>query len=276
MLDPGRYYRATSLRGAVELTRYANLAALAGGSFSISGVLRPLETIVDVQNVPELRRQEHTEFGVEFGTALTVQEVVANEYLSLKVRRALTRAVPRHQWACVTLGETLRGRHHPMLREWLAVLLALNACVERLEFDTDLSGWDDFARLSSTGLLDNGFLMTLMIPELRPNQRLEVKYIAPTPDDPALVSAAALINWNEDGTVESARIVVCGASAEPVVLTPSWLNNQLLYLGNIAKIVKDINQQIERDCSRSCLGLEQRHVMVKRCVGQALMAANAR
>jgi CO/xanthine dehydrogenase FAD-binding subunit len=276
MLDPGRYYRVSSLRAAVRLARLANLAALADGEYSLSGVLRPLETVVDMKSVPEMRRQTVTESGLVVGAEITLREFLEHDELLPAMRDALTRAVPRHLWGYLTLRETLNARHHPMLREWLAALMALNICVERLEFDAYEPRWDEVERLIYTGLLDDGLITALLFPTPNPDQRLAIGYVAASSLDPACISAAVLVNWHEDHTViESARIVVCGASAEPVILSPEWLIDQPFCVEMVNRVIDAINHQLEVGSSRPCLYWEQRQVMVERCVQQAFEGVKA-
>ncbi len=275
MLDPGRYYRATSLRNAIMLMRRANLAALADGDLTLGGAVRPLNRLVDMYNVPEMRRQERTESGLVFGAALTLREVAATSDLLPELHRTLTRAVPRQMWDSLTLDETLRGRHHELLREWWAALLALNASVEWHELDGYEPCWEEFERLSYTGHLDNGLIIALCIPALHPDQRLKVAYEAPAAGEPALVAAAALVTWNDDDTVESVRLAVCGASTEPIVPLLDWLRGSRLHRHDIASVVEAISEQFALDRTRPGLYSDRRQVWLKRCVTQVLAAASA-
>jgi CO/xanthine dehydrogenase FAD-binding subunit len=273
MATSGFYQRPVTIEHAARLVKQASLLSLTGGFLTLTGGQLPFELMIDMRHVPELRRRRIYDEGVEFGSALTVAELLKVDMLLPVLRRALTRTLPRHLWEYLTLEDTLRARTHTLLREWLAALLALNASVEYHQFEAAEPRWEELERLNCIG--DIELLTGLSIPVLCANQSFELAYIAPTPFDPAHVCAALLVSWYADNTVESARAAVCGASAAPaLVVSLDCLHGEPLHHRNIARAVKAINGQFETDLIGSRFSLAQRQMMVKRCLGQALLACS--
>jgi len=245
MTNPTHYYRPKTLTEAIVLTQQPDSVVLAGGTLTLQGASLPYyDTVIDVQDVAELRLIDQGEGGATFGAAVSLQTVLDWPALPDALRRALTRTLPLDQRTGTTIGECLRLWRTPILREWITVLMAHDIGIEYAN-DAAERSWDNIVGLMDRGRLDQDFITAISIPALSEGEAVGAAYLAPTPDAIATVNAAAFIYLDPYGRVESEFIYVSGASAQPIVrvrletLIPNPLDE-----ANIGSAVKAVVPQL--------------------------------
>ncbi len=241
---------------------------LAGGALTVPALSGGI--VIDVQDVPELRRVEESAQGATFGAAVPLQTVLAWERLPAVLRRALTRAVPLNLRNGISLGESLRAWQTPMLREWIAALLALDAGIEYVNADAGTS-WDNPISLMEAGRLGQDFVTAVYLPALSEGQAVGAAQVARTPADAPVVNAAALVYVDADGWVGSEFVFVGGASQTPFTqVRLATLIDNPLDEANIASAVKAVAPQVD-PVSDYRGSAEYRREMARVTVQRALM-----
>lgn len=267
MANPTTYLRPKTLTEAIALSQQFATVPLAGGGLIFGG--DPPAAVIDVQDVPELRRIEQANAGVNFGAAVSLTTLLESPTLPDAMRRSLTRAVPLNLRDGISIGESLRAWKTPMLREWIAVLLAHDAGIEYVNDEAERS-WDNMIGLFAHDRLDKDFITGLDIPALRDGEALGAAYVARTPADTPIVNAAAFVTVDASRRVGSAFVFVGGASAEPFVQVRLPLIDNPLDEANIASAVKAVAPQL--DPPDDYLGsAEYRREMARVTVQRALM-----
>ncbi len=266
MAKPTTYYRPKTLTEAIALTHQSGAIPLAGGALEL-GSDAP-EVLIDVQDVPELRRVEQSAAGATFGAAVALQTLLAWPELPHALRRALSRAVPLNLRDNISVGESLRLWRTPMLREWITALLAHDAGIELVNDEAERS-WDNMISLMADQRLDQGFITGIDIPALREGEALGAAYVARTPADAPIVNAAAFVTVDASRRVGSAFVFVCGASAEQFTQVRLPLIEHPLDEANIASAAKAAAPML--DPVGDQLGsAEYRREMARVVIGRAL------
>ncbi len=240
MAKPTAYYRPKTLTEAIALTHQSRAIPLAGGALTLGA--DPPDAVIDVQDVPELRRVEEDARSATFGAALSLESVL--DALPDAMRRALTRAVPLNLRAGTSIGESLRQWKSPFLREWIATLLAYDIGIEYVNADAERS-WDNMIGLMERGSLDTDFITAINLPTMAEGQALGAAYVARSPADVPIVNAAAFLYVDAGRRVGAEFVFVGGASAQPFVQVRLPLNDHPLDEANIASAVKAVAPQID-------------------------------
>lgn len=245
MATPTTYYRPKTLEDAYERSQQPGAIALAGGALTLGTLDLPYETVIDVQDVPELRAIDMGEGGASFGAACTLQQVLEWERLPNAIRRALTRAVPLNIRSGTSILESLRPPYNPMLRDWLAAIAAHDIGVRH--FAPGEERWTNFSTMIiEPDAYQQDFLVGIHIPAIPAGEALGSAFVARTPADNAIVNAATYVYLNEGRRVESVFTAICGASREPVVmLTLDTLIGSPFDEANIASAVKIVPTRVE-------------------------------
>ena len=268
MTNPTTYHRPKTLTEAIVLSQQPDSLVLAGGVLTLPDVSLPYDTIIDVQDVPELQQNEQGGGGASFGAAISLQTVLDWPDLPDALRRALTRTIPPNLRARISLGESLRFWREPILREWITVLMAHDIGIEYVKDDSERT-WDNIVGLSASGALDQRFITSIHIPTLSEGETLGAAYIASTPDALAIVNAAAFIYIDPYGRVESEFIYVSGASVEPIIqIRLSDLIPNPFDEANIASVVQAVMPQINPPGTENA---DERREQVREVVQRALM-----
>ncbi|HVU10497.1 MAG TPA: FAD binding domain-containing protein [Phototrophicaceae bacterium] len=208
-------YRPKTLTEAIELSIQPDSIPLAGGALTLPDLALTQSTIVDIQDVEELRLIDQGAGGATFGAAIPLQTVLDWPSLPHALRRALTRTIPSDLRTRLSLGECLRFWQTPLLREWITVLMAHDIGIEVVNADY-VRVWDNIVDLIDNGRLDQQFVTAINIAALSEGEAVGAAYAASTPDTLPLVNAAAFIYLDPYGRVESEYIYVSGASAQPI------------------------------------------------------------
>src|SRR5215212_7132217 len=93
MTKPTGYYRPESVDDALRYVAETGGIALAGGALTFGELLLPYDTVIDLQNVPEMRGIYTTEEGLTIGGAVTLQEIVESPLVIPALKYALTRTL---------------------------------------------------------------------------------------------------------------------------------------------------------------------------------------
>ncbi len=209
-------YRPKTLTEAIELSMQPDAIPLSGGAPTLPGLTLTQNTIVDIQDVPELRVIEQSETNATFGAAISLQTLLDWPSLPATLRSTLTRTLPADLRARLSIGEFLRFWQTPLLREWITAMLAHDVGIAYVNSDFNPI-LDNIVGLMDSGRLDQDFVTSINIAALNEGEVVGTARVASTPDDLPLVNAAAFIYVDPYGCVESEYIYVSGASPKPII-----------------------------------------------------------
>lgn len=244
MANPTNYFRPRTLAEALKLAEQPGAIPLAGGGLALGSLEPPYQTIIDVQDVPEMRRVEHHANGATFGAAVSLETVLEWSGLPAAFQRALTRAIPLNLRDNISIGESLRLWQTPILREWITTLLAHDAGVESASADGEIT-WNNLIELLASQQIGGTFATALNLPALRQGHTLGAAFVARTPADAPIVNAAAFI-YVDGRRVESEFVFVGGASEPPIMqVSLETLVGNPLDEANIASAVKAVAPQVD-------------------------------
>lgn len=218
MATPKVYHRPTTLAEALQLAVQPGSAALAGGAATFNRLDAAMDIFIDLQAVSELNRIERHEGGWLVGGACRLEQIVELAGLPETLRCALTRAVPVNLRNGTSAAESLLRPAY--FGEWVAALAALDAGVRRAL----PGGQTETFSITETALVEggsrnlaDGILTGLFIPALKASEALEAAFVARTPADVPIVSAAAFVRVDGRGSVETAFVALHGVSAAPAL-----------------------------------------------------------
>lgn len=216
MTTPTQYYRPRSLAEALALAAQPGALAMAGGALTFGHLLLPYETVIDLQDVPELKTVTADDAGLRVGAALPLSDVLARPDLPAALQESLTRVLSPNVLNGASVGESLRSRANPLLREWLAALVALGAAVETVDPYGGSLHRERRLLLTADQRLEHEVITALVLPPLGPRMALGASQVSRTPADAPIVNAAACVQFDEAGKVASAMAALGGVSAAPV------------------------------------------------------------
>lgn len=219
MATPKVYHRPTTLAEALQLAVQPGSAALAGGAATFDRLDAAMDIFIDLQVVPELNRIARQEGGWLVGGACRLEQIVGLAGLPETLRRALVRAVPVNLRNGTSAAESLLRPAY--FGEWLAALAALDAGIQRAL----PGGQTETFSITETTLIEGaqgrnlaeGIITGLFIPALTAGEALEAAFVARTPADVPIVSAAAFVWVDGRGLVETAFVALHGVSAAPAL-----------------------------------------------------------
>lgn len=219
MATPKVYHRPTTLAEALQLAVQPGSAALAGGAAAFNRLDAAMDIFIDLQAVPELNRIERQEGGWLVGGACRLEQIVELAGLPETLRRALVRAVPVNLRNGISAAESLLRPAY--FGEWVTALAALDAGVWRAlpGGQTETFSITETALVEGGGgrRLAEGIITGLFIPALKAGEALEAAFVARTPADAPIVSAAAFVQVDGRGSVETAFVALHGVSAAPAL-----------------------------------------------------------
>jgi CO/xanthine dehydrogenase FAD-binding subunit len=218
MTNPTHYYRPQTLAEAIERAVQPGSIALAGGALTLGGVLLPHETVVDLQDLDDLKHITTDEAGLHIGGSVTLQAVVESASVPDGLKQSLTRTLPINIRNGASVAESLMTQEPPC--EWLAALVALDAVVEHagnLHGHDDPSLWEqpvaEFVNLlHQHGHTYQGIIVQIRIPRSSARQIVGTAFVSRTPADSPIVNAAVRVTLAEDGTIKAAVVVLGGVS----------------------------------------------------------------
>jgi CO/xanthine dehydrogenase FAD-binding subunit len=216
MTNPSQYARPRSLNEALALAAQPGALALAGGALTFGHRVLPYASVVDLQDVPELKTFTPTDAGLRVGAALPLSALLDREELPPALKAALTRVLSHNLLNGTSVGESLRQWDHPLLVEWTAALVALGAAVETADPRRAVGHSDRRLLLTAGTTLTTEVITALLLPPLTARMALGSAHVARTPADRAIVCAAACVRFDGAGKVSSAMAALGGVSAAPV------------------------------------------------------------
>ncbi|MCA9903675.1 MAG: FAD binding domain-containing protein [Anaerolineae bacterium] len=273
MANPQTYLRPSTFDELLAVIGQPGSLVLAGGGLMLGKLDVPYHTIIDLQGIAELQETEATTQGFRIGSAVTLSEVAALPNLHPAVHEAITRVIPLNVRNNLSVMESFMHPDHPMLSEWLAALVALDAGTHWLTPQRERQSFR-MAELLMHEEAGSGLPGTLLQLDLRQpatgNEALGAAHVARTPADEPLVNATAYVVVDDDARVELCRVAVGGVDYTGIVLVdlPS-LAGQPFDAPNIASAVKHVAVQIDpvADWRASA---DYRREMARICVQRAL------
>lgn len=268
MTNPKQYYRPAALAAALELVGQPGTLALAGGAATFGTFDLPYETIVDLQDIPELHRLEAAGDGWFIGAACTLEQVAAVPGLPDALRRSLSRAVPLNVRNGATVGESLlQSTRFP---DWITALLAHDVAVHLWvpSGDESLFAITDALLQGAEYDLHQGIIGGITIPPLEAGEALGTAVVARTPADAPLVSAAVFIRLDENGRIETAFPALYGATAAPFAVVSLPLTGQPLDEPAIQHAVEQLTglNPISDSTASAEYRAEMAHVLLRRAL----------
>lgn len=185
--------------------------ALAGGALTFNRLQAQAELVADVSGIEELRRVIDHDSGLTLGGAVMLGALADLPAAPSALRQVLTRAVSPHVLNHASISESLTERSHPLMREWLTALAALDAGVEVYHAAHDARTWISIDALLA-GDADGGVIIGLFLPRLQAGQALSVEQVSRTPADVPIVNVAVLVTLEPDGSVQQASAALGGVS----------------------------------------------------------------
>ncbi|HYO87037.1 MAG TPA: FAD binding domain-containing protein [Candidatus Limnocylindrales bacterium] len=216
MTNPTQYYRPRSLNEALALAAQPGTLAMAGGALTFGHQVLPYASVVDLQDIADLKTVAVDETGLRIGAVLTLSALLDQPELPAALKSALTRTLSPNVLNGASVGESLRGRAHVLLQEWLAALVALGAAAETINPQHVAAHRERHMLITADQRLEEELITALLLPPMGPRTKLGTAHVARTPADAAIVCAAACVKFDEAGKVSSAMAALTGVSAAPV------------------------------------------------------------
>ncbi|MBW4438694.1 MAG: FAD binding domain-containing protein [Pleurocapsa minor GSE-CHR-MK-17-07R] len=213
-----QYFRPKSLPEITSLwADYPDALLLSGGALTLNALDVPASVVVDVQEVPGLKRVEPHDSGLTVGGAVTLARLLEQPSVPNAFHHALARALSPNVLNNTSVMESLSNRNHPLLAEWLTVLAAHDVGIEVFFPATGAQVMTNFETLLDDPAFGDAVAISLFIPHLGARQALATAHVARTPADRAIVCAAAFAEIDASGMVTAAFVALAGASAHPVL-----------------------------------------------------------
>lgn len=217
MTRPTQYHRPTTLQEAQQLARQPGSIAIAGGALTFGEVLLPYDSVVDLQDIPQLNTIAQENGALLLGGAVHLQAVAEDTRIPAALRDALTRTLTPNLLNGASVAESLTAAR-PIV-EWLAALEAAGATVQCMTG----SGLDEYSVSAFLNLPDDpakrGFVTQVILPETGQGGVIGTAFVARTPTDRPIINAAVFVRRAEDtATVTDARAVIAGASATVITV----------------------------------------------------------
>ncbi len=210
MAFPREIARPTTLMELRPLLQRGALP-LAGGALTFNRLQAQAELVADVSGIEALRRVIDHDSGLTLGGAVMLGALLEMPAVPTALRQTLTRVVSPHVLNHTSIAESLTGRSHPLMREWLTALAALDAGVEVYHAAHDARTCVSIDALLA-GEADTGAIIGLFLPRLQAGQALAAAQVSRTPADVPIVNVAVLVTLEPDGRVQQASAALGGVS----------------------------------------------------------------
>ncbi len=278
MPNPKNYYRPKTIEEAIERAAHPGSIALAGGAMMLGGTLLPYETIVDLQNLVELKKIEHDDNNLSIGGSVNLQQVVESDIVPDVLKHSITRTIAPNIRNGASIGESLTVPDPPP--ELLAVLVVFGAKVEHagnLGSAPESHFWEqpveEFEQyLHLHGHPYQGIIKAVHIPLPDEQTTFGTAHVARTPADIAIVNAAVRVSTGGEGNVKEAVAALNGASELPVIqLKIDGLIGKPLDESHIANVVKSVRVKPLVDYRGSSqYRREMIHVVLRRALTECM------
>ena len=206
------------------------------------------EAVIDVQDIPCLSRMgEDEKTGrIEIGAAATLQMLVEAPQVPALLKQVITRVVTLNRRNAISLAEAIEFAHE--LPEVMAVLIALDASLVFASPEEVTFRLAELLKQPQGGLPESGLILRVSIPRGTPWRTWGVAQVAATPTGKAIVSAAAVLEADEAGVIQEARIGFSGVwpfAAGSADLAASALLQQALDAPAIEQAVARLAEELD-------------------------------
>lgn len=215
MRNPTGYYRPKTIDEVVRLLNQPHIKTviLSGGALRLGETSAPdYEAVIDVQAIPTLYQISLDEGRgvIDVGAAASLQQVIEAASVPGMLKDVIRRVVPVNRRNAVSLAELLEFPHK--MPEVVAALIALDATVVfALPEESSIRLVDLLAgAMGHQGKPERELMLRVELSRPGPWQTWGVAAVSRTPADMAIVSAAAVVEANEGGIVQSARLALSG------------------------------------------------------------------
>lgn len=203
MANPTQYYRPRTLDEAAALAAEPGALAMAGGALTFGQSGFSCAALVDLQDVAELKTVETTAAGLQIGAACTLASLLERDDIPAALKTALTRTISPNVLNNASVGEAILRRNDDTLIEWLTTLVAAGAGVEVIIPQRTASRREWRLLAVADEHLNTELITTLILP-IGVNTRLGLAQVARTPAAPAIVCAAARVDFDSEGRITQA------------------------------------------------------------------------
>lgn len=234
------HFFPTSISETIKYLKDPNSQLLAGGSDLSLNVNVNTISLIDIQNLP-LKYINKTDKGFEIGSLTTAYEIYNNKILPLSLREAAFKVSDVPLLHVVTIGGNL-SKLYPWC-DLPPILWALNASIKLYENDGTLKDFnaDEFFEYSRNQNVSNrnSLITEIIIPKQLKNSFSQYQKFGLTEIDKGQVNVASYFNWDDNGIVKEARIIV------------SAITKNIQRLKGIENIIigKKINDQTIESCT---------------------------
>lgn len=264
MAQPSHYFRPETLQEALQLIGKPGQIALSGGAFAFAGLDIPYETVIDLQQIAELKTIEQQGTALMIGSGASLQSVVDSDHIPSILKESICRNIGLNHRNGASVLETLL---FPLSApEWLTTLYAMEATITIRQINGEaitvpiMDGFD-----TQTGIATH-----ITIPMLADNEAICAAHVARTPASTPIVTATVYVKATEDNKIATARAAIYGSSQDPYTLLPLAIGGYPLDSASIVGVGELVST--EADPVDDYLGsAEYRREMAGVCVKRALM-----
>lgn len=278
MINPTDYIRPNSIEEAVRALENADAYPLCGGGLALGTLRFPYNTVVDLQDVPDLVNIYPVDDGITIGSGVMLQKIVDTPEIPLAFRKALLRTLPPNIRNNTSVLETFMVPNTP--REWLAVLTAYDATITMMTFEGETVQFSFTESVLVAGKaagrrLRDGLMLSIFVPGMEKGEAIGSAYVARTPADEPIVNVAVAVRQHTDGTVLGAFAAICGVSqydGEAELLSMGELYRKPLTEENITMQANQVPHVIDPPSNylgSAAYRKRMAHVLVKRALMDA-------
>ncbi len=219
MRRPSGYYRPATEDEAVRLLCQPHLSTvlLSGGALRLAAPAE-YDAVIDVQAIPGLSRVEvDAQAGrLNLGAAITLQALVEAPEVPALLKAVIARSTPRNRRNAISLAEALEFPAE--MPELLAALVALDAALVIAAPQAETESLADLLTQPQGGLPETGLILRVSLARSGSWHTWGLAQVALTPAGKAIVSVVAVLEANEVGVVQAARIGLSGVWQRPAGL----------------------------------------------------------
>ncbi|MBN2469901.1 MAG: FAD binding domain-containing protein [Anaerolineae bacterium] len=219
MRRPTGYYRPATVEEAVRLLCQPHIKTvlLSGGALRLAARAE-YEAVIDVQAIPDLSRITVDEQAgrLEIGAAISLQALLESAAVPTMLKQVIARVVPLNRRNAISLAEALEFPAE--IPELIAALVALDATLVIASPQEEATRLVDLLEHPQGGLPETGLIIRVVIDRGGLWHAWGAAQVAQTPAGKAIVSVVAVVEANEAGVIQAARIGLSGVWQRPAGL----------------------------------------------------------
>lgn len=264
MAQPSYYFRPSTIQEALQLIGKSGQITLSGGAFAFAELDLPYETVIDLQQIAELKTIERQNKSLVIGSGANLQSVVDSELVPSILKKSITRSIgPNHRNGSSVLETLLFPLAIP---EWTATLYAMEAQATVIQANGEQITVPLIEGIDS----QQGIATSITVPILDANEAISAAYVARTPASVPIVTATVYIKATTENKIATARAAIYGSCQDPYILLPLAIGGYPLDSTSIEGAAELVST--ETDPIGDYLGsVEYRREMAGVCVKRALM-----